>query len=43
MSEINHYLTGKKSKARKKEPWHYWICQKRQGKLADVMKGLDRV
>jgi DNA polymerase elongation subunit (family B) len=42
MSEINGYLTGNNSKAKKKEPrpWHYWICQKKRGKLADVMESL---
>jgi DNA polymerase elongation subunit (family B) len=34
MQSINDYLTSKK------RPWHYWICQKRRGKLSDVMADL---
>jgi DNA polymerase elongation subunit (family B) len=42
MNDINDYLVEEDSKARKKEPrpWHYWICQKKRGLFADVMKDL---
>jgi DNA polymerase family B len=44
MNEINGYLTGEKSKARKKEnrPWHYWICRRKRGKLSEIMEYLIR-
>jgi len=42
MNDINDYLVEEDSKARKKEPrpWHYWICQKKRGLFAEVMKDL---
>jgi DNA polymerase elongation subunit (family B) len=42
MLEINDYVTDEKNKAKNNEPrpWHYWICKRERGKLADVMKNL---
>jgi DNA polymerase elongation subunit (family B) len=42
MKDINNYVLDPENKAKKREarPWHYWICKKQRGQLADVMKDL---
>jgi DNA polymerase elongation subunit (family B) len=35
MRDINEYLAEKA-----KRPWHYWICQKKRGQFAEIMKDL---
>jgi DNA polymerase elongation subunit (family B) len=42
MNDINQYLLQEDNKAKTREarPWHYWICQKKRGQFAEIMKDL---